>query len=337
MERNAKIGIAGVVLAGLGIATYYQYKRDAALGAPVSKSDLPELKVSDDVDKIDITNGSKGEVVLEKKGDKWEVTKPVNASANQTNVKSLIDSMKELKLVDRAVSKADDEAKKTYELTPDKGIHVIAMKGGDKKLDAIFGKSGGLGDAVMLDGNTDILLVKGYSSWMYGRELKDWRDREIFKFEDTNVTSFEFEGKNGKFTFTKSDKDGGASDWTAIHDKKAIPSFDPQKAVSAIGSLKSLMAEDFGDAKSDTGLDVPEETVTIKLKDGAMHMLRIGKPTDKNHFAQKDAEPTIFTIGAAPYEWATGDVAKFQQPSDAGGPDSGKPGAPTATKDAGKK
>src|ERR1022692_1810110 len=110
MERNAKIGIAGVVLVGLGVAVYYQYKKDAALGTPASKAELPELKVPDDVDKIDIVNGSKGEVVLEKRGDKWEITKPVNAPANQTNVKSLVDNMKELKIVDRAVSQADDEA-----------------------------------------------------------------------------------------------------------------------------------------------------------------------------------------------------------------------------------
>src|SRR5277367_1338100 len=115
MERNAKIGIAGVVLVGLCVGLYYQQKKDAALGTAASKADLPELKVAgDEFDKIDITN-PKGEVVLEKQGEKWVVTKPVNAPANQTNVKSLVDGMKDLKLVDRAVTKADDESKKTYE------------------------------------------------------------------------------------------------------------------------------------------------------------------------------------------------------------------------------
>jgi hypothetical protein len=333
MERNAKIGIAGVVLVGLGVATYYQYKKDAALGTAPAKSDLPELKVaSDELDKIDITNGSKGEVVLEKHGDKWELTKPVNAPANQTNVKSLLDNIKDLKLVDRVGGAKPED----YDLQPDKAIHVVASKGGESKLDARFGKSGGLGDAIMLADKPDVLLVKGYSSWMYGREVKDWRDREILKLDDANVASFELDNKNGKFVFTKGDKDGGASDWTATHDKKPIPSFDPEKAKTALGSFKNLMAEDFGDGKSaaETGLDAPEDTVIIKMKDGATHAVKIGKPADKTHYAQKDGDATIYTIGAYPYEWASGEMSKYQNISaDAGAPDAAKPGP----KDAGKK
>lgn len=341
MDRNAKIGIAGVVLVGLGVAVYYQHKKDAALGAPVSKADMPELKaVPDDVDKIDITNGSKGEIVLEKHGDKWELTKPVEAPANQTNVKSVIDNLKELKIADRATQGADEDAKKRYELEPDKAIHVLAFKGADKKFDGTFGKSGGLGNAMMMAGNPDIYLVSGYSSWMYGREAKDWRDREIFKLEDKDIESMELAGKNGDFVFTKAEKDGGGTEWSGTHDKKPIPSFDTQKGNTAVTAFKNLMAEDFGDGKpaSDTGLDAPEETVTLKMKDGATHTLKIGKPAEKtSHYAQRDGDATIYTIGAYPYEWATGELSKFQQPADAGAPDSGPKSKPTPKSDAGKK
>ncbi len=332
MERNAKIGIAGVVLVGLSALVYFQQKKDAALGTAPAKSDLPELKLSDDLDKIDITNGSKGEVVLEKHGDKWELTKPVNAPANQTNVKSLLDNIKDLKIVDRVAGAKPED----YDLQAEKAVHVVASKGGETKLDARFGKSGALGDAFTMEGKPDIMLVKGYSSWMYGREVKDWRDRDMLKLDDANVTTFEIDNKNGKFVFTKGEKDGGASDWTGTRDKKPIPSFDPEKAKTAVGAFKNLMADDFGDGKpaAETGLDSPEETVIIKMKDGATHTVKIGKPVDKAHYAQKDGDATIYTIAAYPYEWASGDQSKFQNISaDAGAPDAAKP----APKDAGKK
>ena len=55
-----------------------QQKDDGEWAPPTTTSaDLPEIKAPDDIDKISITNGDKGEVVLEKKGDKWELTKPV--------------------------------------------------------------------------------------------------------------------------------------------------------------------------------------------------------------------------------------------------------------------
>jgi len=341
MERNAKIGIAGVVLVGLGVAVYYQHKKDEALGQPVSKAELPELKpVPEDVDKIDITNGSKGEVVLEKHGDKWELTKPVSAPANQTNVKSVVDNLKELKLADRATQGADEDAKKRYELLPDKAIHVVVYKGADKKFDETFGKSGGLGNAVMIAGQPDIYLVSGYQSWMYGRETKDWRDREIFKLEDKDMTSLELHGANGDFLFTKDEKDGGAEDWAGTLNKKPIPNYDASKAKTLVGAFKSLVAEDFGDGKSpaETGLDSPDETVTMKMKDGATHVLKIGKTADKNsHYAQKEGDATIYTIGAYPYEWATAAESKFQQATDGGAPDSGTKTKPATKPDAGKK
>jgi Domain of unknown function (DUF4340) len=336
MERNAKIGIAGVVLAGLVVGVYYQHKKDETMGTPASKGELPELHVSEDIDKIDIHNGSKGEVILEKHDDKWVITTPVTAPANQQNCKSLVDNIKELKINDRAVSAADDEAKKTYELTPDKGVHVVATKGGETKLDATFGKSGGLGDAMMIAGKPDIYLVKGYSSFMYGREVKDWRDREIFKIDDANVATLEIDGKNGKFVFTKNDKD-----FTGTFKGKPIDRLDPEKPKTALNSIKSLQAEDFGDGKSpgETGLDAPEETVTVRMKDGSMSMLKIGKPADKAHYAQRNNDPTIYTIGSYPYEWMTGDVAKFQLAADAGAPpsDGGAKPAAGGKGDAGKK
>ncbi len=316
MERNAKIGIALVVLGGLGVGVYFQAKKDAKLGTEAGKPDLPALVATDDVDKIDITNGSKGEVVIEKRGDKWEITKPLEVIANQQNVKSLLDNLKELKISDKAVTNADQETIKSYDLGADKGVHVVTFKGKDKKLDATFGKSGGLGDSVMIPGKPDIYLAKGYSGFMYTRELKDWRDREIFKFDDANAISLEIENKNGKFSFTKGD-----DKWAGTFKGAAIPHFDPQKVKTALGAFKNLTAEDFGDGKTpaETGLDAPEETVTIALKDNAgTFTLKVGKAAGTAHYAQKDGDSTIYTIGSFPYAWVTAEESKFEESADAG-------------------
>ena len=104
MERSTQLWIGVVVLAALGGAVYKVSKDDATKGgsATTTSADLPDLKASDDIDKIQITNAEKGDVVLEKKGTgpdaKWEVTKPVQAPANQANVKQLLENMKELKI-----------------------------------------------------------------------------------------------------------------------------------------------------------------------------------------------------------------------------------------------
>ena len=64
MNKNTQILVGVVVLAGLGGLAYMQYNKDKAIGSStVTSADLPDVKVGDDVDKVSITNGEKGEVV----------------------------------------------------------------------------------------------------------------------------------------------------------------------------------------------------------------------------------------------------------------------------------
>lgn len=323
MERSTQLWVGVVVLAALGGAVYKVSKDDATKGtATTTSADLPDLKASDDIDKISITNADKGETLLEKKGGadgKWEVTKPVQAPANQANVKQLLENMKELKAKEVIAAAPSDDQKKEFQFDKEKAVHVVAYKGADKKLDATFGKSGARGQMVMVEGKPGIYTASGYSSYLYARELKGWRETEIFKFDDANANHVIIENKHGKYSFTKGDK------WAGSFKDKPIAEFDEEKIKDTLRSFKSLNAEDFGDAKSDTGLDNPEARITISLKDNAgNYALKIGKTsTGTSRFAQKEGDPTIFVVPQFTSDWALAEPAKFQKSKDAGA-DGGK-------------
>src|SRR4051794_39659338 len=126
LSRDKQIIVGVVVLAGLGGLVYRQMKEDAKKGSPTAAAqDLPTLSAPDDVDKVSIQNGDKPEIVLEKKGDKWMLSKPVEALANQQSVKSLVENLKELKAKEVIASTADDDLKKNYELDKSKAVHVM--------------------------------------------------------------------------------------------------------------------------------------------------------------------------------------------------------------------
>ena len=336
MERSTQIWIGVVVLAALAGGVYKVSKDDAQKGsASAMTADLPDLKVTpEDLDKIVITNAGKGDVELDKKGAdkdaKWVVMKPVEAPANQTNVKQLLDNMKELKTKESILSSATDDQKKEYEFDKDKAVHVVAYKGSDKKLDVTFGKSGARGQMAMVDGKPGIYSVAGYSSYSYAREVKGWRDTEILKFDDANADHVTVENKNGSFSFTK-----GGETWAGTQGGKPIADFDPEKVKDGVRNLKALNAEDFGDGKptSDTGLDAPEGKVTVSLKDGAgNYTLKIGKVSSgTSRYAQKDGDATIFVVPQHATDLALADASKLQKPKDAGA-DAAKPassGGPT--------
>jgi len=322
MSRDKGIIIGVVVLGGLSFLVWQQLKKDQALGsAEKATADLPEIKGTDDVDKISITNADKGEVVLEKQGDKWMVTKPTKALANQSNVKSLLDNLKELKAKEVVASAPDDALKKEYNLDPAHAVHLVAWKGADKKVDDTFGKSGGRGEMVMKDGSPSIYAASGYSGYLYSRDLKDWREREIFKFDDANASALTIENKSGAFSFTKGDK------WAGTFKGQPIDRFDEEKVKDAVRAMKFLSAEDFGDGKpvSETGLDKPMATISVSLKDNAgKYTLKVGNVSGgTSHYALKDGEDTVYIVGASVADWATAEPSKFQKSLDAGAPDSG--------------
>lgn len=321
--RDKQIIVGALVLAGLGALVWKQMKQDEAKGtlAP-AKVELPSFSVPDDVDKLSITHGDKPEVVLEKKGDKWVVTKPVSAPANQQNVKSAVDNLKEIKIKEVIAPQADDALKKQYELDGAKALHVVAWKGADKKADATFGKSGSRGELTMVEGKPAIYGATGYSSFVFAREVKGWRDTEIFKFDDANATQVTLENKNGSFSFTKGDK------WAATAGKEkptALERFNEEKLKDMLRTMKALNAEDFGDGKpaADTGLDAPEATVIVQLKDNAgKYVLKLGKVSSgSSRYAQKEGDATIFVIGSWVADWLVADTSKFQFPADAGAKD----------------
>jgi hypothetical protein len=329
MERSTQLWVGVVVLAALGGADYKVSKDDATKGSSTttSSADLPEIKAPEDADKITITNAEKGDIVLEKKGDKWEVTKPVTAPANQANVKQLLENMKELKVKEVIAPAPSDDQKKEFQFDKEHAVHLVVMKGAEKKLDASFGKSGARGQMVMVEGKPGIYTASGYSSYLYARELKGWRETEIFKFDDATANQVSIANKNATLSFTKGDK------WAATSKDKPLADFDEEKIKDAVRAFKTLNAEDFGDGKTtaDTGLDTPDATIKITLKDNAgNYALKIGKvSTGTSRYAQKEGDSTIFVIPQYTADWALAEPSKFQKPKDAGAADAGKAGGPT--------
>lgn len=333
MSRD-KLIISGVLVLGLvGILVYKQAKRDESLGAPTaSAKDFPTISAPDDIDKLSITNGDKPEVVLERVPDPkaaassdggaestWVITKPLSAAATQQAVKDVLANLKDLK-VDSAINlKLDDDVRKQKQLDAAHAVHVVAWKGGAKKIDELFGKSGNAGELVVVADKPDqVWAAKGYSSYLYTKEAKDFRFKEVLRFDDASASQVTIANEHGVLSFTKGDT------WAATLDKKPLARFDQEKLKDMLRAYKNLNAEDFGDGKTlaDTGLDKPDGTVTIELKDGAGKFeILVGKvSTGTNHWAKRGDDDAIYQITNYLAEWAISDKSKYESATDAGAP-----------------
>jgi hypothetical protein len=293
-------------------------------------STLPEFKLaSEDVDKVtklEIKNGEKPAVTLEKDGDKWRVKKPVDYPSNAANVKSLLDNLKELKakdLIDKSPAVYGE-----YNVDDAKAVHVVAYKGNDKAVDLYFGKSGGRGQMVRKAGTDGVYAVSGYSSYLYAREIKAWRETSIVKFDDAAVTQVDIRNESGDFLFKK---EGDA--WTGKLKGDKIERFDENKVKDMLRAYKALNADDFADEKSDadTGLDKPASNVTITLKEGDPVKLALGKTSSgDSRYLRKEGTPQTFIVSSWAAGWGVAKADKFQKPEEKKADDKadGKGGAP---------
>ena len=261
----------------------------------------------------------------------WMVTKPVRALANQVSTKDLVSNLQDLKVDSEVHLTLDDTVRKDKQLDPAHAVHVVAWKGSDKKVDENFGKSGPAGQLVVLGSKPNqVWAAKGYSSYLYTKDVKDFRDKEILKFEDNSVARVTIVNAHGTFSFTKGDK------WAATLSKKPFPQFDEEKLKDMLRSWKSLSADDFGDGKSaaDVGLDKPSATVAIDVNDGAgsFTILVGGTATGTNRWAKRASDDNVFQITSYVADWALTDGSKFTAPDDAGAGDAGAKGKPADAK-----
>jgi hypothetical protein len=223
MTSDTKLYLAVGVLAVLGGAYYLQTQKRAeetkAHSYAAQTAALPEIKVTDDdikkIDKVVLetpeekADGDKekkaaAKHVLVKQGEEWKLDEPVKALANQANVESLLKNLKTLKVKEQITKDPKDFAK--YELGDKEAVHATFYKGKDVAYEFWFGKSGGVGQMTRIKGQEGGYAVDGYSSYLYSRDTKGWRDLTIFKFDEKKVKAVELQNEHGMFAFTK---DGG--------------------------------------------------------------------------------------------------------------------------------
>jgi hypothetical protein len=302
MKTEQQLIGAAIVLLGLGGVFYVtqsseKAEREQRSGA-AAKAGYPQLtlnkEASGKLTKLEFTNGDKPAVVLEKKGDTWEITAPIQAKANQADVKSLLDSLEGLKVsesLDRTTSTYEQ-----YEVNDGKGLHFVAYEGDAKKVDAVFGKSGSRGQTLRVLGQDGVWIAAGYQSGYFTKDAKGWRDKSILKVEEGSATEVAIENANGRYAFVRegdnwqgtfvanpnapAEPEPKADDESAKDDegkkgdkgkkekkkekkgdaqdrssKGGWTKLDGKKVEDLLRAVKSLNAIDFADDKDDTGLD----------------------------------------------------------------------------------
>ncbi len=147
-----------------------------------------------------------------------------------------------------------------------------------------------------------ILLALGSGTFVYFYEIKGAPVREeikekkqqIFSFAADDVQSLTVKTENVTLNLERNNNNAGDTKWL-IKSPIAVPANDP-----IVSYLMDLLVKGKSDRTlsippnqlADFGLNPPQATINIKLKNQKNHQLTLGKPDFNRHFLYAQVDPT---------------------------------------------
>ena len=246
-------------------------------------------------------------VTLEKRGDEWFLSAPVDYRANQRYVEELVGNASHLRIESMVSDKPEKHGKFEVDST---GTEATIYAGGQSFAFVVGKASSDYSHSYVRKKDADeIYMVKGMIKRYYSKRLNDWRNRTIFDFDQETVDKLDVFNESGKTTFAKTD-----TGWV-VHVGEESFVADEDKVNRLLRSLSSMRASDFRDEKPKT----EEATQPEKEEEEEMEALDFSKPdvrvemsfdfggfealsglpeTDEKQrcFVKKDGDDTVFIV-----------------------------------------
>jgi hypothetical protein len=301
MNRKPLFAIAAFAVLGIvAFVALRQPEKGESAGdrqRPLSKLDPASF------DTIEITRaGAKATVV--KEGDKYKLTEPVAAAADDNAAKGAFEALTALSLGDLVTENKAKHAE--FEVEDGKGIHVVAKSskaGGKAAADFIIGKVVGSGTMVRLAGQDSVWLAGGGLRGTFDKAPADWRDKSIVSVKAEDAELLTVKAKDGTVVIAKKtgQKAANGSDdkWELVSSTPKIDKLDDAVPAGIVSALSSFKANDFADgaAPAVTGLDAPALTVTLGLKGGKNVTVLVGnKKGDEDYYVKTADAPQVYLL-----------------------------------------
>lgn len=329
---------------------------------------LPDLE-RDQIAAIEITRPEDDgtPVRLERRGEEWFLTQPLEARADQSAVTTVLDKLDELEA--SGVAASNPNFHERLEVDPAHGVRVVVRGAeGEALADLWIGAYRSGSTMVRAEGEERVAQVRGSIKFAFNKEVRDWRDRSILNVEADDVTEIAWTGPNGTFRFRRGapvapaegeaaeDQAQTPGEWEMAEvsyvpapaeeapavttAQTTIEGFVPSKVRSMLTSLARMRASDFAAADvtpeaAGIGPESARVTLTIPGEGDAppqTHVVLLGREANEERhdvYAQREGEPTIYVISRFLSERVSPTATSFTETAPASPPE-GAPADPHA-------
>jgi hypothetical protein len=252
----------------------------------------------EDITQVVLTRAGQS-VTFENKDNKWTITQPLSAPADDSTINSLIGD-----LVSPRISrdlKATAEELKTYGLTEPKVKLEVKLKNGQSHRIEL-GEKDFTGNSVYakIDGGQDVALLSGSLLTNADKELKDLRDRSVLGgLSQYDIKSLKLNTENGVVALEKQD-----AVWKLTAPVSgAAEESEVNSLLSELTSAKAAeIVTETADDLAKYGLNNSKINATAQLTTGGERALLIGSKVDEQYYAKVSDRPQIFKVEKSLYD-----------------------------------
>lgn len=296
---NRKTLIAGLVFAGLILATVVLMRSPEKGTRTPESAPRPIAKLTtDSFDTIEVTK-AKNTTVIKKDGETYKIVQPISYPADKDAAKLVFEALAKMEFGDVV---SDQKARHGEFELGDDSLRVVLKKADKPVADLRIGKTNNQMTMTRVEGKDEVWTTSGLFKYQLDKDTSAWRDKGITSFEEKDAAKLQITSKAGaKIVLTKpaAPDAGPAPDWQVVESSVKVEPFDKSVAAGVASQLATWKANEFADSAKpeDTGLDAPELTVTVGLRNGKEHTVLIGKKKGEEDFYVKTADnPQVYLV-----------------------------------------
>ena len=278
---NATKTLAALFVVLLVVAGFMKFSQSSS-----SSKELLDNVITVDtakVNRITIHIPNKKTTVLSKKGKKWNVKQGNGDTypANSSTIKNIITNVNQMKPV--SIVTRNPRQYTRYEVDST-GTRVDFQNGNNNLASVYFGRFQMSGQRtpetyVRAANKKTVFLVNGFLSRNFSRNLDDWRNKQVWRYSQSNVTQVDMiYPADSSYTFVR-----GGSGNTWLYGTDTLKSGAVQMMLSTITRLN---VDGFDNNEKPSDLTHPLYSIRIHIKGGETRELHLtpGAKDNKDNF-----------------------------------------------------
>lgn len=245
------------------------------------------------------SNGEATELSRTADGDGWQITAPISAAADETQISSITSALESLE-VPRVINDAASDLTPFGLVEPEVEV-AISVSGDPQESRLLIGDATPTGGEryAKLAASNRVFLVASYLNTTLGRSTFDLRDKTILNFENGDVEQFEI-GADRSMRFTKDQNEwrmvepwSVRADFSTVEGTVGRLSSGQMRSIATEGPVGSEPEED---PLAMYGLTEPRLTATVRLGSASATLLVGDATADGTYYAKDSSRPVVFTV-----------------------------------------